>query len=158
MVLRRFCIAGLGVLLVGCYTLQPTGGPVPNLGTNIGLDLNDAGRAALGGSMGPEIGQVEGRLVQKDSGEYVVAVSTIHLLRGGEQVWHGEIVHIKSGYVSSLYERKFSAARSAALAAAGVGAVAIIATRGLIGLGSTDQSGGMTPGDTAHTQRRPRRP
>lgn len=158
MVLRRFWIAGLGVLLMGCYTLQPTGGPVPNLGTNIGLDLNDAGRAALGGSMGPEIGQVEGRLVQKDSGEYVVAVSTIHLLRGGEQVWHGEIVHIKSGYVSSLYERKFSAARSAALAAAGVGAVAIIATRGLIGLGSTDQSGGMTPIDTAHTQRRPRRP
>jgi hypothetical protein len=127
---------------------------VPELGRTIGLDLNDAGRSALGGLMGPEISQVEGRLVQKDSGEFVVAVTDVHLLRGGEQVWHGETVHIKSGYVSSLYERRFSAARSAALAAVGVGAVAIIATRGLIGLGSTDQ--GMTPGDTAHTQRRPR--
>lgn len=154
--LRRLGIAGFAVLLGGCYTLQPTGGPVPELGTMIGLDLNDAGRSALGGSMGPEIGQVEGRLVEKDTSEFVVAVTTIHLLRGGEQVWHGETVHIKSGYVSSLYVRRFSASRSAALAAAGVGAVAIIATRGLVGLGSTDQTGGMTPGDTAHTQRRPR--
>lgn len=152
---RRLILAALsGALLVGCYTLQPTGGPVPKVGTIIGLELNDAGRAALGGSMGPEIGQVEGRLVEKDSGEFVIAVSALHLLRGGEQVWHGETVHIKSEYVSSIYERRFSAGRSAALAAAGVGAVAIIATRSLIGLGSTDQ--GRPPGDTATAQRRPR--
>lgn len=150
---RRF-IAGFSVLLVGCYTLQPTGGPVPQPGTIIGLDINDAGRLALGGSMGPEIGQIEGRLVEKDSGEYVVAVTALHLLRGGDQVWHGETIHIKSEYVTSIYERRFSAGRSAALAAAGVGAVAIIATRSLIGLGKTDS--GPTPGDTAHTQRRPR--
>ena len=100
---RRLILAALsGALLVGCYTLQPTGGPVPKVGTIIGLELNDAGRAALGGSMGPEIGQVEGRLVEKDSGEFVIAVSALHLLRGGEQVWHGETVHIKSEYVSSI--------------------------------------------------------
>lgn len=154
--LPRFVFASLSALLVGCYTMQPTGGPVPQLGTIIGLDLNDAGRAALGGAMGPEIEQVEGRLIQKDTSEYLVAVTTVHLLHGGEQVWHGENVHIKTGYVSSLYERKFSAARSAALAAAGVGAVAVIATRGLVGLGSPGSTSGMEPGDTAHTQRRPR--
>lgn len=139
---------------MGCYTLQPTGGPVPQPGTIIGLDINDAGRLALGGAMGPEIGQVEGRLVEKDSSEYVVAVTALHLLRGGDQVWHGETIRIKSEYVTSIYERRFSAARSAALAAAGVGAVAIIATRSLIGLGSSDS--GKPPIDTAHTQRRPR--
>lgn len=154
--LRQLCIAGLAVLLVGCYTLEPTGGPVPELGKIIGLDLNDAGRAALGGSMGPEIGQIEGRLVQGDSTEFVVAVTDLHLLRGGEQVWHGEIVHINSGYVSSLYERRFSVTRTAVLAAAGAGAVAIIATRGLIGLGNPSSPSGPAPGDTAHTQRRPR--
>jgi hypothetical protein len=154
--LSRPVILGLAVLLVGCYALQPTGGPVPQPGTIIGLDLNDAGRLALGGTMGPEIGQVEGRLIQKDSDEFVVAVTDLHLLRGGDQVWHGEVVHIKSGYVSSLYERRFSAGRSAALAAAGVGAVAIIATRGLIGLGNPSAPSGPAPGDTAHTQRRPR--
>jgi hypothetical protein len=154
--LRWLRVVGLPILTVSCYTLQPTGGPVPELGTIIGLDLNDAGRAALGGSMGPEIGQVEGRLIQKDSSQYLVAVTTLHLLRGGEQVWHGETVQIKSGYVSSVYERKFSASRSVVLAAAGVGAVAIIASRGLIGLGNPSSPSGPSPGDTAHTQRRPR--
>ena len=154
--LYRLAVAGLAVLLVGCYTLQPTGGPIPQPGNIIGLDLNDAGRSAMGGSMGPEIGQVEGRLIQKDSDEFVVAVTDIHLLRGGDQVWRGEAVHIKSAYVSSVYERRFSAVRSAALAAAGVGAVAIIATRGLIGLGDPSSPSGPAPGDTAHTQRRPR--
>lgn len=152
--LARCGIAGVAVLMVGCYTLQPTGGTTPKPGTIIGLDINDAGRLALGGSMGPEIGQIEGRLIEKDSSEYVVAVNALHLLRGGEQVWHGETVHIKNEYVSSLYERRFSASRSVAMAAVGVGAVAAIASRSLIGLGSGDQ--GPTPGDTAHTQRRPR--
>ena len=87
--LRWLRVVGLPILTVSCYTLQPTGGPVPELGTIIGLDLNDAGRAALGGSMGPEIGQVEGRLIQKDTGQYLVAVTTLHLLRGGEQVRPG---------------------------------------------------------------------
>ena len=142
------------VVLVGCYTLQPTGGPVPDVGKVIGLDINDAGRVALGGAMGPTIGQVEGRLVQRDSSAFVVAVTAVHLLTGGEQVWRGESVRIKSEYVSSLYERRFSKARSAALAALGVGAIAIIASRSLIGLG--DQDPGKAPGDTAQSQRRPR--
>jgi hypothetical protein len=106
--------------------------------------------------MGPEIGQVEGRLIEKDSSEYVVGVTAIHLIRGGDQVWHGEVVHIKSAYVSSLYERRFSASRSIAMGAAGLGAIAAIATQSLGGLGSTERPG-QSPGDTAHTQRRPRR-
>jgi hypothetical protein len=139
---------------VGCYTLQPTGGPVPQAGKIIGLDINDAGRVALGGAMGPSIGQIEGRLVQKDSSEYVVAVTAVHLLRGGDQVWRGEAVHIKTEFVSSVYERRFSKARSAALAAIGIGAVAIIASRSLLGLG--DQDPGKMTDTTAQTLRRPR--
>jgi hypothetical protein len=142
------------VALVGCYTLQPTGGPVPQAGKIIGLDINDAGRVALGGAMGPSIGQIEGRLVQKDSSEYVVAVTAVHLLRGGDQVWRGEAVHIKTEFVSSVYERRFSKARSAALAAIGIGAVAIIASRSLLGLG--DQDPGKMTDTTAQTLRRPR--
>jgi hypothetical protein len=120
----------------------------------IGLDINDAGRVALGGSMGPSIGQIEGRLAQRDSSEFVVAVTAVHFLQGGDQVWGGEPVHIKSTYVTSVYERRFSKSRSAVLAAAGIGAIAIIASRSLIGLGEQDP--GKSPGDTAHTQRRPR--
>ena len=145
----------VAITLVGCYELQPTGGTVPQPGKVIGLDISDAGRVALGGSMGPEIGQVEGRLIQSDNTDYVIGVTSLHLLRGGEQVWHGEEVHVKKEYVTSVYERRFSASRSAALAAAGIGAVAYIASRAIAGSGSPDNP--ISPGDTGHTNRR-RRP
>jgi hypothetical protein len=119
------------------------------------FDINDAGRVALGGAMGPEISQIEGRFAGREGTDYLVSVTDVHLLRGGEQVWHGETVHLKSEYVSTLYERRFSAARSVAMGAAGLGAIAYIATRSLGGLGSTDRPA-PSPGDTAHTQRRPR--
>ena len=125
------------------------------VGTKVAFDVNDAGRVALGGSMGPEIAQIEGRLAGRDGTDYLVSVSDVHLLRGGDQVWHGETVHLKAEYVSSLYERRFSTARSVAMGAAGLGAIAAIATRSLGGLGSTERPE-PSPGDTAHTVRRPR--
>ena len=142
----------LGIVLVwglasGCYVLQPVAGhPLP-LGAQIGVDVSDAGRIALGGSMGPEISQIEGRLVQKDSAEYVIAVSMIHLLRGGEQIWTGERIRIKSEYVTRVYERKLSKGRTAAITAAGLGIVAYIASQSLKGGLFGDE--GKLPPDTA---------
>jgi hypothetical protein len=117
----------------------------------VALDITDSGRVALGGSMGPEIGQVEGRLVGRDSGEYLVAVSAVRLIRGGEQVWSGEQVRIKHGDVSTVYVRRFSTARSVALGATvGGGFATFLITRALRGAGSGDSG---TPGDSANTQR-----
>ena len=139
---------------MGCYTLQPTGGVAPQVGTIVGLDINDAGRVALGGTMGPSIARIEGRLVSRDSSEYVVGVTDVHILNGGDQVWSGERVHVKSEYVSSMLERRLSVARSVALGAAGIGAVAIIATESLLGFG-TGADRGPSMGDTSQTQRIP---
>ena len=137
--------------LVGCYTLQPTGGVVPELGREIAMDMNDAGRLAVGTSMGQEIAQVEGRLVSKDSSEYTVAVSMVHLLRGGEQVWRGERVKIKKEHVAFLYERKFDKTRSVAMGSIGVGAAALILTQGIFSTGKGEDP--KAPGDTAHSVR-----
>lgn len=152
-----FRLAGVvaATTLVGCYTLQPTGGPVPDLGTVVGLDITDAGRVALGGAVGPEIQQVEGRLLSKDSSGYLIGVTSLHLLRGGEQVWHGEQVQIKKEYVSSVYERRFSPSRSAALAAVGIGAVALIASRSILPAGSINQPMGPDSSGTSIRRRRP---
>jgi hypothetical protein len=141
-------------LVMGCYTLQPISGTAPQLGTAIAFDINDAGRLALGGSMGPDISQIEGRLVSNDASEYVIGVSAIRLLRGGEQVWHGETVHIKSEYVSSRYERRLSKSRTLVAGAVGVGAIAFIVSRSLLGAGTIDQ--GKGPDSSATAQRRPR--
>ena len=149
---RRCCGVLAAVLLAGCYELEPVQGPTPEVGKEIAFDVTDAGRVALGGSMGPEIIQIEGRLMEKGSADYLVAVSAVHLLRGGEQVWSGEPVRIKSEYVASVYEKKLSRGKTVALGAIGIGVAAMIATRSIIGSGMADQ--GQGPSDTVHTTRR----
>ena len=139
----------LGALTLGCYTLQPTVGVTSDLGVRVAFDINDVGRVALGGAMGPEIDQIEGRLVERSADDYMVAVSGVRLLRGGYQVWSGERVRINSSYVKSSYVRKFSRTRSAILGSVLAGGfVAFMVSRGLIGAGDPSDH---PPGDTTGT-------
>ena len=147
------CLTVVAGLVAGCYSLEPTTRLNPELlGQPVALDINDAGRVALGGSMGPEISQVEGRLVQRTPTDYLISVSVVHLVRGGEQTWSGERVSIKSEYVKSMYERRFSRGRSIALAAVAAGVIGSVATHVILTTGPTELP--ATPTDTAHTLRR----
>ena len=138
-------LGAFGLAVQGCYTLQPVSGVEPQVGTVVAFDVNDAGRTALGGTIGPEIAQVEGRLLEKENGRFLLAVSTVRLLRGGEQVWSGEQVRFQSEYLGPAYERRFSAGRTALLGAAGVGGLgAFFLTRSLLGAG-TDDGGQQCP-------------
>jgi hypothetical protein len=138
--LKRFTsLVTMSALLTGCYTLQPVrGGYTPAIGDEMAFDINDVGRVALGGSMGPEIAQIEGKLISRENAEYLVGVNAVRFLRGGEQVWKGEQVRIKSEYVGSTYERHFSKGRTLILSAAGIGGFAYVLTRGLIGSSRSD--------------------
>ena len=112
----------------------------------VALDINDVGRVALGGTIGPEIGQVEGTLLEPPGEEYVLAVSQVHFLRGGYQTWTGERVRISKQHVGRLSERRLHKGRSYALAAVIAGGlVAVVVSKDLIGLGSLGEN---TPGDT----------
>jgi hypothetical protein len=136
---RRAIGLGIALSLAGCYTLQPARGVKPEVGTRVAFDVNDAGRVALGGTMGPEVAQVEGHLVGQDDSEYVLAVTNIRTIRGTEQIWTGEQVRVRSEHVSSAYRRKFSTGRSIAFGAIGIGGfAAILLSRDLLGLGSRD--------------------
>ena len=136
--LRFISFVTLSILSVGCYTLQPAVGVSPEIGAQVAFDVNDAGRFALGGSMGLEIAQIEGRLVETSSEDYLVAVSALRLLRGGVQVWRGERVRIGTAHVGTPYIRKFSKGRSIALGAVVVGGfAAFMLSRGLLGGGTT---------------------
>lgn len=127
----------MGVLLAGCYTLRPAGGTTLAPGEVVALDINDQGRVALGGSIGPEIARIEGRLVDDDPEEYLLSVRRLEFLRGGEQAWAGERVRIRRDFVGNVYERQLSQPRSYTLAAVIVaGAVAFFVTRDLFGLGT----------------------
>jgi len=153
---RTVLVAATGFLLAGCYTLQPAAGRViPPAGAEMAFDINDAGRIALGGSMGPEIARIEGRLVEGDSSAYTVAVRAITLLNGGDQTWRGERVQLKTEYVSAHYERRLSPVRSIAMGAAGIAVIVLIADRSIFGAGNPED--GQSPPDTAQTHRVPLR-
>ena len=75
----------LGItLLSGCYTYQPAGAASPEIGQEYAFDINDVGRVGLGASMGPEIAQVEGRLISRENAEYLVGITAVRTLRGGD--------------------------------------------------------------------------
>jgi hypothetical protein len=121
-----FTVAGIGLLTTSCYSLQPAAAvPVP--GTRVALAINDVGRVALGGSMGPELLRVEGSLQSKDGDDYFVNVSGVELLQGGFQSWAGETVRINSSYVSAVYEKKFSKGKTLLASAVVVAGVALLA-------------------------------
>jgi len=149
--ITRFAV--LSVLLTGCYELEPVRGTAPQPGTQVAFDVTDVGRVALGGSMGPEIGQVEGRLIERDNGDYLLGVTSVSLLRGGVQVWKGEKVTFKPEYVGNIYERRLSKGRTFMFAAAGVSAVALIVSQNLLGSSNT-QTDERKP-DSSSTQRKP---
>jgi hypothetical protein len=102
----------------------------------VAFDINDVGRVALGGQIGPEIAQIEGLLLQKDTAEYLVAVETVRFLRGGEQVWKREHVHIKPAYVSTVYEKHFSKTRTVMASTVGAVALGALFGRAIVGGGS----------------------
>lgn len=140
----RFRLIGIAVFsLAGCYTLKPAGGVPPEVGSKVAFDVNDAGRVALGGSMGPEVAQVEGQLLEMGSADYLLAVSGVRTIRGDQQIWNGEQVRLKPEHVMYTYKRTFSMGRSIGLGVISVGGfAAIIASRSLLGFGSS--SNGVT--------------
>lgn len=125
-------IAALSTLLSGCYALYPVR-TTPQTGSRIAFDVNDVGRVALGTSVGNEIAQIEGRLIERTPEEYLLSVSTVRFLRGGVQPWTGEQVRLKPEYLGSAYERRFSTGRTVAATAITVGGFAALVASGAFG-------------------------
>jgi hypothetical protein len=128
----------------------------PAAGQEVAFDLTDVGRVALGGTMGPAIARIEGRLVRHDSSDYLVSVKAVDFISGSTQVWSGEPVHLKPEYIANTFERRLSKSRTLTAVAVGVGAVALIVTTSLVAGGTGDTR--QPPTDTLGTTSRGRRP
>lgn len=137
------------LLLGSCYSLKPVTGPLPDAGSTVALDMNDAGRAALGGLIGPGVKRIEGKVLDSQEESFLLSVSSITLLDGGYQVWNGEEVRLQKGHVSSAYSRRLSMGRSIGLGVAVVGGfTAFLVTRSLLGAG---QGSSDNPRDSVET-------
>ena len=131
-----YSLALLPRTVLGCYTYTPLS-TSPQPGAEIALDLNDRGRLGLADSLGPEVGRVEGRLIDRSDSALVVRVSDVIGLRGRRARWSGEPVTLRTDYLSAVAERQFSKQRTAVVVGSAAAAViAFIATRSLLGSGS----------------------
>jgi hypothetical protein len=151
---RVLALVGGCLLVAGCHTMVPVVGSAPLLGTRVSLVVNDAGRVALGEAVGPEVAELEGRLVDRDSTRLVLSVSMVRLLRGGVQVWSGERVTVRREHVSTVRERHLSKSRSAVLAGVASAALAVIIRQGIRGGGVLDPT--VSRPDSAQSTRIPR--
>lgn len=128
----------LGALLVavipaGCYSLRPAVSALPNPGERVALDVTDAGRVTLGGTMGPEISRIDGLLIDSETDSFLLSVQSVRFLRGGYQSWSGERVRINREHVGTMYRRQLSRTRTAAFTAIAVGGFAVLVSRGVFG-------------------------
>ena len=151
---RRIVVLATVLVSVGCYSTRPIAGQSTALGSTLVISINDAGRAALSGSMGPSISEIEGRLIERDSSTYLLAVTQIHMFGGGDQVWSGERVSIQSSFVNTVSEKKFSRTKTGLIGAAAVGVVALVLSKGLSGVLSGED--GKVPPDTGTAVKYPR--
>ncbi len=127
----------LAVLLAGCFNVVPVERATPVIGSEVALELNDAGRVALAPTMGAAIDQVQGHLIKRDSGEYVVAVDAVQYLRGDSQAWSGVPARVSSSYVNNYYQIAFSPGKTIALTALIAGTGAFIIKQFFVPSGST---------------------
>jgi hypothetical protein len=149
MMMRRVPL-GLFVLplLAGCYVNRPLADsrlePAP--GTRLVIELTDAGRAAMAPQVGPDVGRVEGALIQRSDSQYVLGVSKVFGLYGTLQKWEGEQMTFPAPYVRRLFERRFSLGRTLAVAGGmTVGLVVLGVSTSLLGGGGNDAGPGPTP-------------
>jgi len=127
-------------LLAGCYTMQPLVGsrPEPAPGTRLITELTDAGRVAMTDQMGSEVARFESRLVRQTDSAYVLSVSLVINVWGAQTRWNGEQVTLRTEYVRTMGERRFSAGRTALAAASATASImAFVLTRNLLGGGNT---------------------
>lgn len=151
---RAAAVIAMAGMVAGCYATRPVAGTAVPVGSVTILTVTDQGRAALADQMGPSIESVEGRLVARDSAGYTLSMMSVHLLRGGEQVWTGERVRIRSEHVALVSEKKFSRSRTALVSAATIAVIVGVAKSGLAGLITGDE--GKLPSDSAVSVRIPR--
>ena len=145
----RFCSGFLVLLLCAaasaCYEYTPAPA-APGTGTRLLLELNDRGRVGLGDSIGPSGSVVEGTVASNSDSAYSIRVVRVGYLNGQSNQWNGEALTVARQWVGNAKERKFSKGKTWLTAsAASLAAAAFIASRGLLGFGSSGRKNGGGP-------------
>lgn len=99
----------LGVCLLmsttGCYTYRPVTAPGPEAGARITAVVSGAGATALSPLLGPDVSEVNGRVVEAGTDTLRVSVMSVTSQRGIPASWRGELVPLPRANLNSVGER-----------------------------------------------------
>jgi hypothetical protein len=146
---RSLALGALLPLVGGCYVYTPIAA-APSVGSTVSFALTDAGRVALGRSIGEAARSLEGEVDSTNDSSYVLRVRSVTYISGQTNQWTGERLVVGRQQVTGAREKTLSKSRTALVAAVSVGGVvAFVATRGLLGGGNESQ---QNPGGTTGNQ------
>lgn len=114
-------------LLSGCYSYSRVAAP-PVTGTDVEVELTDAGSAGLAHLVGPNVVSVRGRVVENGSDTLTLAIESVLKRSGIDEFWSKEPLGIARPQIASIATRKFSAAKSGLLALTAIGGALLLRT------------------------------
>lgn len=145
--MRVTAIALTTLLAAGCHTYRPLVGVTPPEGTRVRLQLSDSGTTSLSSYLGPDVVEINGRILTADSDALTLSVSHIRTRDGSEPFWKGESVTIQRSLIARTEEERLSKSRTAGVAGASLALVVSIARGfGLSGTNDGSRGGGGGPG------------
>lgn len=143
---RGLAMSGIFILNAGCYYYQPLETATPQPGTYLQIMLTDSGTTHFWPYLGPDVGDLRGRLVTAEPQALALSVESVEQRHGQVLSWKGETVTLGREYVARMNERRLSKSRSVLMAAGSV--AALIATLSVftnLGIGSGGGGGGGHP-------------
>lgn len=121
------------LLIAACYSYTPqvTDRPVP--ASVIEVTLNDRGRVAMEGNVGPEVLTIEGSVMDVSDSVFVLSVRRVTGIDGNMSRWAGEPVTFRLENIRHVRQRRFSTGRTALLVGtATASALAFVASGSLL--------------------------
>ncbi len=142
----RGLVAGSLILTAGCYYYQPLQTPAPQPGAYLQVLLTDSGTSHFWPYLGPDVGDLRGRLITADHQALALSVESVEQRHGQVLSWKGETVTLGREYVAHMNERHLSKSRTFLIAAGSVAAfLTAITTFTNLGIGSAGGGGGGQP-------------
>jgi hypothetical protein len=146
MTLKPVCALATILVTSGCYYYQPVARDVARPGTILSLALTDSGTSHFWPYLGPDVGIVRGRLLDKDDHEITLSVASVGLRHGQDLFWKGETVAVQQEFVAFVQERRLSTGRTILAASGSVAAfVALFVTLRHTGVGAGGPGTGGPP-------------
>lgn len=144
--MRIAAVSGVIFVLAGCSYYRPLATTTPAPGMAVSIALTELGSDSLARYLGPDVGDIRGRLLSMDDSSYMVSVSGVDLRHGLVLGWKGERVVVARSLVGGLAERRFSLGRSLLVGGlSALGFVVSVEAFKAVDVGSAPGGGGGKP-------------